>query len=57
MYLLTIKDGLVTRHVGPYPSTKQASDDLDGVWSTCSKRARWQIHSLECPRAVAALAS
>ena len=33
MYLLTIKDGLVTRHVGPYPSTKQASDDLDRVLS------------------------
>ena len=57
MYLLTIKDGLVTRHVGPYPSTKQASDDLDRVLSTCSERARWQIHSRECPRAVAALAS
>ena len=57
MYLLTIKDGLVTRHVGPYPSTKQASDALDRVLSTCSERARWHIHSLECPRAVAALAS
>lgn len=57
MYLLTIKDGLVTRHVGPYPSTKQASDDLDRVLSTCSERARWQIHSLECPRAVVAVAS
>ena len=29
MYLLTIRDGLVTRHVGPYESPKQASDDLD----------------------------
>jgi hypothetical protein len=57
MYLLTIKDGLVTRHVGPYPSPKQASDDLDRVLATCSERARWQIHALECPRAMAAVAS
>ena len=57
MYLLTIKDGLVTRHVGPYPSTKQASDDLDRVLSTCSERARWQIHALECPRLMTAVAS
>ena len=49
MYLLTIKDGLVTRHVGPYPSPKQASDDLDRVLISCSDRARWQIHALECP--------
>ena len=49
MYLLTIKDGLVTRHVGPYPSPKQASDDLDRVLASCSDRARWQIHALECP--------
>ena len=49
MYLLTIKDGLVTRHIGPYPSPKQASDDLDRVLSSCSDRARWQIHALECP--------
>ena len=49
MYLLTIKDGLVTRHVGPYPSPKQASDDLDRVLASCSDRARWQIHAMECP--------
>jgi hypothetical protein len=49
MYLLTIKDGLVTRHVGPYPSPKQASDDLERVLTSCSDRARWQIHALECP--------
>jgi len=49
MYLLTIKDGLVTRHVGPYPSPKQASDDLDRVMASFSERARWQIHALECP--------
>ena len=52
MYLLTIKDGLVTRHVGPYPSPKQASDDLDRVLATCSERARWQIHALEMPARV-----
>ena len=57
MYLLTIKDGLVTRHVGPYPSPKLASDDLDRVLATCSERARWQIHALECPRAMSAVAS
>ena len=26
MYLLTIKDGLGTRHIGPYPSPKHASE-------------------------------
>ena len=31
MYLLTIKDGLGTRHIGPYDSPKHASDDLDRV--------------------------
>lgn len=49
MYLLTIKDGLGTRHIGPYPSPKHASDDLDRVLETCSERARWQIHALEAP--------
>ena len=57
MYLLTIKDGLVTRHVGPYPSPKLASDDLDRVLASCSERARWQIHALECPRSMTAVAS
>ncbi len=50
MYLLTVKDGLVTRHVGPYQSPKQASDDLERVLSACTGRARWQIHALEEPR-------
>ncbi len=50
MYLLTVKDGLVTRHVGPYPSPKQASDDLERVLESFSERARWQIHALECPK-------
>ena len=50
MYLLTVKDGLVTRHVGPYSTPKDASDDLERVLSSCSERARWQIHALENPR-------
>mgnify|MGYP007063665768 CR=1 FL=1 len=50
MYLLTVKDGLVTRHVGPYSTPKQASDDLERVLSSCTDRARWQIHALESPK-------
>ena len=50
MYLLTVKDGLVTRHVGPYSTPKHASDDLERVLSTCTDRARWQIHALESPK-------
>ncbi len=49
MYLLTIKEGLMTRHVGPYESPKQAADDLDRLLASCSDRARWQIHALESP--------
>ena len=49
MYLLTIRDGLQTRHVGPYQSPKQASDDLDRLLPLCAERARWQIHLLESP--------
>ncbi len=49
MYLLTVKDGLVTRHVGPYSTPQQASDDLERVLSDCSERVRWQIHALESP--------
>jgi hypothetical protein len=49
MYLLTIRDGLHTRHVGPYASPKQAADDLDRLLPLCSERARWQIHALEDP--------
>ena len=51
MYVLTVKDGLVTRFVGPYQSPKQASDDLERVLSACTDRARWQIHALEAPHA------
>ena len=50
MYLLTVKDGLLTRYVGPYASPKLASDDLESVLATCSDRARWQIHALESPQ-------
>mgnify|MGYP006268054015 CR=1 FL=1 len=49
MYLLTIRDGLVTRHIGPYESPKQASDDLDRLLQQFGERARWQIHALEAP--------
>ena len=49
MYLLTIRDGLNTRHVGPYTSPKQAADDLDSLLPLCGERARWQIHALESP--------
>jgi hypothetical protein len=49
MYLLTIRDGLVTRHIGPYESPKQASDDLDRLLEQFGERARWQIHALEQP--------
>ncbi len=49
MYLLTVKDGLVTRYVGPYATPQKASDDLERVLSSCSGRANWQIHALESP--------
>ncbi len=47
MYLLIVKDGLVTRYIGPYSNTSQASEDLQRVLSSCSNRASWQIHALE----------
>ena len=49
MYLLTIRDGLKTRHIGPYASPKQAADQLDALLARCGDRARWQIHALEAP--------
>ncbi|KAF0654448.1 hypothetical protein L107_03843 [Cyanobium sp. Copco_Reservoir_LC18] len=49
MYLLTIRDGLQTRHIGPYASPRQASDDLDKLQATCGDKATWQIHRLESP--------
>lgn len=57
MYLLTIRDGLHTRHIGPYETPKQAADDLDRFLQRCSERARWQIHELEAPAAVMAQAA
>jgi len=47
----------VTRHVGPYPSPKQASDDLERVMASCSERARWQIHALENPHSLTMVAA
>ena len=52
MYLLTIRDGLHTRHVGPYGTPKQAADDLERLLRECGERARWQIHALEAPQDV-----
>jgi hypothetical protein len=49
MYLLTIREGLHTRHIGPYLTPKQAADDLDRLLAQCGDRARWQIHALEAP--------
>ncbi len=49
MYLLTIRDGLQTRHIGPYASPRQASDDLDKLQSSFGEKATWQIHRLESP--------
>jgi hypothetical protein len=49
MYLLTIRDGLHTRHIGPYASPSQAADQLDMLLDQCGERAHWQIHELEAP--------
>lgn len=49
MYLLTIRDGLQTRHIGPYATTQQAADDLDALLLGCGDKAHWQIHELESP--------
>ncbi|MEB3254954.1 MAG: hypothetical protein VKJ05_01070 [Synechococcaceae cyanobacterium] len=49
MYLLTIRDGLQTRHIGPYATPAEAADQLDQVLATCGERAHWQIHELEAP--------
>ena len=54
MYLLTIRDGLQTRHIGPYESPKQAADDLDRLLAQFGERSRWQIHALESPELVLA---
>ncbi|KEF43072.1 MAG: hypothetical protein ER33_02390 [Cyanobium sp. CACIAM 14] len=53
MYLLTIRDGLQTRHFGPYGSTREAADDLDRFQANSAagsgEKASWQIHRLESP--------
>ena len=49
MYLLTIREGLSTRYIGPYESPKHAADDLDRLLESCDDRARWQIHALQSP--------
>ncbi len=51
MYLLTIRDGLQTRHIGPFASPQQAADHLDGLLPLCGEKAHWQIHELEAPEA------
>ena len=55
MYLLTIRDGLHTRHIGPYDSPKQAADDLDRLLAQFGERSRWQIHALESPQELLAV--
>jgi hypothetical protein len=49
MYLLTIRDGLQTRHFGPYASPRQAADDLDRLQASYGEKCPWQIHRLESP--------
>ncbi len=49
MYVLTIRDGLHTRHVGPYATTQQAAQDVDRVLARQGDRVHWQIHALEPP--------
>lgn len=51
MYLLTVRDGLHTRHIGPYASPPLAAADLDQLLAGCSPQAHWQIHRLESPEA------
>lgn len=54
MYLLTIRDGLQTRHIGPFATTAQAAADLDLLLPRFGERAHWQIHRLESPEALLA---
>jgi hypothetical protein len=49
MYVLTIRDGLQTRHIGPYASPQLAAEDVDRVLNRHGKRVHWQIHALESP--------
>lgn len=56
MYLLTIRDGLQTRHIGPYSTPQEAAAQLDQLLRDSGERARWQIHELEAPQGLAAAA-
>lgn len=49
MYVLTIRDGLQTRHVGPYMTPQDAAQDVDRVLGLQGDRVHWQIHELEPP--------
>ncbi|MEB3194339.1 MAG: hypothetical protein VKO19_04345 [Cyanobacteriota bacterium] len=49
MYVLTIREGLQTRHVGPYESPQQAAQDVDRVVAVHGDRVHWQIHELDPP--------
>jgi hypothetical protein len=49
MYLLTIRDGLQTRYIGPYASPAAAAEQIEMILATCGERAHWQIHELEEP--------
>ena len=49
MYLLTLRDGLQTRHIGPYASPAQAAEDVERLLQLFGERAHWQIHQLENP--------
>jgi hypothetical protein len=49
MYVLTIRDGLQTRHVGPYASPQLAAQDVDRFLALQGERVHWQIHALEPP--------
>lgn len=57
MYVLTIRDGLNTRHIGPYESPQQAADHLDRWLENCGERAHWQIHQLVPPTDITTLLS
>lgn len=54
MYVLTIRDGLQTRLIGPYDTTQQAADQLEQLLGPCPVRVHWQIHQLESPVVLAA---
>jgi hypothetical protein len=49
MYLLTLRNGLQTRHIGPYESPARAAEELDALLASCGGRTHWQIHALEAP--------